>query len=92
MRTENMAETLFMPVTCSRCNRTSAMELPVADLDDRLASLANIEICCGYDDHCWQATPHERRLLLQLWQEHKRLSRSSWLRLPALQSRDAALL
>ena len=68
------------------------MEVSVADLDDRLASLSAIEMRCGYDDYRWQAGPRERQLLLQLWQEDKRLSRSSWLRLPALQSRDVALL
>jgi hypothetical protein len=87
-----MAETLFMPVTCTRCNRTSALEVPVADLDEQLSSATDIEMRCGYDNYRWNATPRERGLLLQLWQEDKRLSRSSWLRLPSRQHRDMALI
>jgi len=51
-----MINTFFVPVTCAACNRTSALELSVSELKQKLDADADIELRCGYDDVTWNAT------------------------------------
>jgi hypothetical protein len=76
-----MINTFFVPVTCAACNRTSALELSVSELKQKLDADADIELRCGYDDVTWNATAKERLRISKLWHENALVSQRDWLRL-----------
>jgi hypothetical protein len=86
-----MTETLFTPVTCMACNRTSALALSVFELKDRMANDGDIELHCAYDGHSWNASPKERMRISRLLEESDAVWQRSWLRLREGQSRPLVL-
>ena len=76
-----MNDTLFVPIVCPKCQRTSAMEFAIEDLRPHLMDRSPITLRCSYDEAAWQAAPEDRSRMLKLLRENVRVSRSSWLRL-----------
>jgi hypothetical protein len=86
-----MINTVFVPVTCATCNRTSAIELSVSELKPKLDAGTDIELRCAYDDVTWNASAKERTRISKLCQENALLSERSWLRLHDRASRSISI-
>ncbi len=70
-----------MPITCRTCQRTSALGLPVAGLQDRLDTGSEIALRCGFDGKTWNAGPRERARIAKLCRENKAVPRHDAFRL-----------
>jgi hypothetical protein len=81
-----MSDTIFVPVFCTACGRTSASEFEAKGLRQKLDADTAIELRCSYDDATRPATSRERKRIMELLQEGARVSQCSWLRL-----RDGAI-
>jgi hypothetical protein len=88
---QTMIDTLFTPVTCTACNRTSALALSVSELKDRIANDGDIELHCAYDDFTWNASPKERLRISRLLEESDAVWQRSWFRLGMGQLRPLVL-
>ncbi len=76
-----MSDSIFVPVLCATCGRTSASEFDAKWLKNKLDTSAAIELHCSFDNVARAATLRERKRIMELLQESARVSQCSWLRL-----------
>ena len=70
-----MTDTVFVPITCAGCLRTSALGLATSELEQKLFAGESIELRCGFDGRTWEASPRERARVAKFYEENKAIPR-----------------
>jgi hypothetical protein len=66
---------IFVPIACPVCKRHSASPFEKAELTRKLESGETVQVRCGYDDETWDASTHQRVVMMKLIQEDDAVSR-----------------
>jgi len=76
-----MAERIYLPVRCAKCQKMSIASLASADAAQAIRSGDSFHFTCAFDGANWVATPAERDKVQRLLNESERTRDRPYLRL-----------
>jgi hypothetical protein len=65
-----MRKSIFFPIQCPDCGRTSVTSVPTAFAQAALETGKPLTVSCAYDDHTWSLSDKDRSHIARLLAEN----------------------